>query len=68
MTSNAWESNKLICMQAMGGITQIKNFLLDNGKYIPAKAKNTAQGFTTVPSEKDQKQNQDMLQGTTTQT
>jgi hypothetical protein len=68
LTSNAWGANKLICMQAMGGTTQIKNFLLDNGKYIPAKTVNTTQGFTTVPSEKDQKQTQDTLQSTTTQT
>ncbi len=61
LTSISRGKDKLGCMQAMGGTTQIKNFLLGN-TYTPAK-QTTGQGFETVGSAKDQQ-----TAATTTQT
>jgi len=55
-------------MQMMGGTTQIKNFLLGNGKYVPAPIATQGPGFTTVPSQKDQQAIQTTTTTTTTTT
>lgn len=65
LTNAARGTDKTSCIEMMGGITQIKNFLL--GKtYTPAKI-NQGAGFTTTPSGKDQQAIQG-IQTTTTGT
>ena len=58
LTSAARGKDKLSCMQMMWGITQIKNFLLENNKYTPTPTTIQGPGFTTVPSQKDQQTTQ----------
>ncbi len=65
LTSNARGTNKLTCMQLMGGTTQIKNFLLHKNYTPPVST--TGPWFTTTPSEKDQKETQ-VIASTSTET
>jgi len=60
LTSTARGKDKAVCMQLMGGITQIKNFLLGKN-YTPPKTA-TGPWFTTAGSEKDQQNTQKRIQ------
>lgn len=66
LTNTARTKDKYICIQMMGGTTQIKNFLLGN-KYTPASTIK-GPGFTTVWSQKDQQTTQVSTTGVTTST
>lgn len=66
LTSTARGKDKAVCMQVMGGITQIKNFLLRKN-YTPPKT-TAGPWFTAAGSEKDQQSTNIAATGTITTT
>ena len=61
ITNSAWKLDKASCLQQMGGVSGVKNFLFKKSQYIADQAKNSQSGNQQTT------QAQQQVQQTTTQ-